>query len=132
MLTPDQYETHMREYLHALANGDGAGVSSRFADDVIFHIGGNHDLSGTYTGRDQVAATLGKFKERSGGTVRLIPGEPMFNGDICAVTLQFSARRPGKLMSQQGIDVFRLGPNGVEEVWLLSTDQEAEDAFWAE
>ena len=132
MLTPDQYETHMREYLHALSTGDGAGVASRFADDVIFHVGGTHDLSGAFTGRENVAAALGRFKERSGGTVKLVPGEPMFNGEYCAVTLQFTAHRPGKMMSQQGIDVFRLGPGGVQEVWLFSTDQVFEDEFWAE
>jgi ketosteroid isomerase-like protein len=132
MLEEAQYEQHMREYLLALASGDGAGVASRLADNVVWHVGGSHPLSGTYASRDVVAQTLLKFKERSGGTVRLVPGEPMFNGDLAAVQLQFSAHRPGKFMSMQGIDVFRLGPGGIEEVWLFSTDQQAEDDFWGD
>ncbi len=132
MLTPDRYHQHMVEYLEALAGGDGAGVASRLADDVKWHVGGSHPLSGTYETRDVVAEMLGRFKERSGGTVRLIPGPPMMNGDLCAITLKFSATRPGKFMSLNGIDVFRLGPGGIEEVWLFTEDQEAEDAFWGD
>lgn len=132
MLTPDQYEQHMIDYLDALASGDGAGVASRLADGVIWHVGGNHPLSGRYETREKVAEMLGRFKERSGGTVRLLPGPPMTNGDMAAVTLQFSAHRPGRFMSMQGIDVFRLGPGGIEEVWLFSHDQQAEDDFWGD
>jgi hypothetical protein len=74
---------------------------------------------------------LAAFKERSGDTVRLVPGAPLFNGDLAVVSLEFSASRPGKSMSMEGLDVFRLGPSGIEEVWLFSSDQDAEDQFWA-
>lgn len=132
MLHPDQYQQHMTDYLHALTSGDAEGVASRLSDDIVWHFAGHHPLSGTFSGRENVAAALARFRERSGGTVKLVPGPAMMNGEYAAITLNFSARRPGKSMSMPGIDVFRLGPTGIEEVWLFSLDQDAEDAFWGD
>jgi uncharacterized protein len=129
-LTPAEYADYLRAYLAALAAGDGAGVASRLSESVVWHVAGTHPLSGRHVGRENVVRMLAAFKERSGGTVRLQPGPAMFNGALAVVPLHFSARRPGKVMSMSGVDVFRLGPSGIEEVWLFSVDQEGEDLFW--
>lgn len=129
-LPPERYEAHLHAYLVALAAKDGAGVAAGLSESVVWHVGGSHPLSGRYQGRDRVLEMLAAFKERSGGTVELSPGIPMFNEDIAVVPLRFSATRLGRSMSMDGVDVFRLGPSGIEEVWLFSSDQDVEDQFW--
>ena len=34
------------------------------------------------------------------------------------------------ILQQHGVDVFRIEGDRIAEVWLISEDQAAEDAFW--
>ena len=129
-MTPGEYEAHLRAYLLALAAGDGDGVARRLSEAVVWHVGGSHSLSGRHEGRERVVQMLATFKERSGGTVRVLLGSVMLNAELAVVPVQFSADRAGRSLSGSGLDVFRLGPSGIEEVWLFSFDQGAEDTFW--
>ena len=54
----------------------------------------------------------------------------MGNGEMAAASIQFSARRDGKSMSMDGVDVLRIKDGAIVEAWLFSRDQAAEDEFW--
>ena len=119
-------------YFDALGRGDLDAVGSAFADDVVWHQPGTGSLSGTYRGKQELFALLGRFVEFSGGSFRIDRVDAiMANDDHVAATLHFSARRGERAISMDGVDVFRIAPDGhIAEVWLFSQDQTAEDEFW--
>ncbi len=121
-----------RAYFDALGAGDMKRLASIFADDIIWHQPGSGALSGTYRGLDEVFQLFKQFMEKSDGSFRIDEvGEIMENGDLVSVVLHFSARRADASISMQGVDVMRIDNGKLAEVWLFSSDQEAEDRFWS-
>lgn len=121
----------VREYFAAVANGDLAKLPTLFSETLVWHQPGESDLSGTHTGQQAVFGLIGTFMERSRGTFRFDSiGTILGNGDYVAVTVQFSANAPGKSIAMAGIDVLRIENGSIQEVWLFSEDQAAEDSFW--
>lgn len=121
----------VREYFEAVAAGDLAKLPTLLSDTLVWHQPGASDLSGKHEGRDAVFGLIGKFMERSQGTFRFDSiGNILANGDLVAVTLHFSASTQDRSMSMPGIDVLRIEDGKIQEVWVFSDDQLAEDAFW--
>lgn len=120
-----------RRYADAMAAKDFVTVVSLFADDIVWHQPGDHRLSGTYRGRDAANEAIGALMAASEGTLDVaITGEPMINDALAVFPVHFSAERDGAQMSMDGVDVLRVEGDKVAEVWLFSTAQQAEDAFW--
>jgi len=122
-----------KAYFDALGAGDMKRLSTIFADDIVWHQPGTGALSGTYRGLDEVFSLFKKFMERSDGSFLIDEvGDIMENCDLVSVVLHFSARRAGAGISMQGVDVMRIDNGKLAEVWLFSSDQEAEDRFWSD
>ncbi|RSM70260.1 ketosteroid isomerase [Actinoplanes sp. ATCC 53533] len=119
-------------YVNALNAGDFATVAGMFADEIVWHQPGSSQLSGTYRGAPAVGELLGATMTLSEGTLRLAAtGAPMVNGDVCAFPIHFSGKRSnGAEMSMDGVDVLRIEGEKIAEVWLFSSAQADEDAFW--
>ena len=122
----------VRDYFEAVATGDLAKLPELLSDTLVWHQPGASDLSGTYEGRDAVFGLIGSFMERSQGTFKFDSiGNVLGNGNLVAGTLHFSGSAGDRSMSMEGIDVLRIENGKIQEVWLFSADQDAEDAFWA-
>src|SRR5690349_13136916 len=119
-------------YVDALNAGDFATVAGMFADDIVWHQPGSSQISGTYRGAPAVGGLLGNTMTLSEGTLRLAAtGAPMVNGNLCAFPIHFSGKRSnGADMSMDGVDVLRVEGEKIAEVWLFSSVQADEDAFW--
>lgn len=119
-------------YVDALNAGDFATVAGMFADDIVWHQPGSSQISGTYRGAPAVGGLLGNTMTLSEGTLRLAAtGAPMVNGNLCAFPIHFSGKRSnGADMSMDGVDVLRIEGEKIAEVWLFSSVQADEDAFW--
>ncbi len=121
----------MRSYLDSLGKGDMDAVGKLLADDVIWHQPGGSHLSGVHKGKAAMFTHLGKFMELSGNTFRVSDvGAVMANADMVTATLHFTAERPGRTLSMDGVDTMRIVDGKIQEVWVFSGDQPAEDAFW--
>lgn len=121
----------VRDYFEAVGRGDLEAVGRAFANDIIWHQPGSGSLSGVHQGKEAVFALLGKFMERSQGSFRIDKyGTLMAQEDLVSTTLHFSAARAGASMSMGGVDVLKVKNGQIQEVWLFSEDQPAEDAFW--
>jgi uncharacterized protein len=108
----------LQSYVDSLSKGDMETVGTLLADDVVWHQPGAGHLSGLHSGKKQLFAHLGKFMELSGNTFRVTEiRSVMANDDMVAATLHF-------------VDVMRIVGGKIKEVWLFSSDQVAEDAFW--
>ncbi len=122
----------VRDYFEAVATGDLAKLPELLSETLVWHQPGASDLSGTYNGRDAVFGLIGSFMERSRGTFKFDSiGNILGNGDHVAVTLHFSGTTGDRSMSMAGIDVLHIENGKIQEVWLFSDDQDAEDAFWS-
>jgi uncharacterized protein len=121
----------LQTYVDSLSKGNMETVGALLADDVIWHQPGSSHLSGLHSGKQKLFAHLGKFMELSGNTFRVTKVESiMANADLVAATLHFEAERMGRKLSMDGVDVMRILDGTIKEVWLFSSDQAAEDAFW--
>ena len=123
--------TTARIYADALTAKDFATVAGMFAENVVWHQPGTHRFAGTYRGAAEVNGHLGALMGASQGSFELsVTSEPMINGDLAAMQVEFSAQREGAAMSMGGVDVVRVEGDRIAEVWLYSADQQAEDEFW--
>ena len=118
-------------YFAALAKGDMEIVSTLFADDIVWRQPGQGSLSGVHEGKAAVFALLGTFMKRSRGSFRIDEVGPlMANGDMVSARLHFAAEADDRSMAMWGVDVLRVVDGQIQDVWLFSEDQPAEDAFW--
>ncbi|MFF9809297.1 nuclear transport factor 2 family protein [Streptomyces coeruleorubidus] len=118
-------------YVDAVSAKDFAAVAGMFADDIVWNQPGTHRFSGSHRGVAAVGEFLGAQMAVTEGTFDLaLTGAPMVNGDLVAIPVHFSAKRDGREMSMDGVDVLRVAGDKIAEVWLFSADQEAEDAFF--
>ena len=63
----------VRDALEAFSRGDFETLGSFLAEDVVWHVGGNHELSGDYRGRNAALAYCAEAFALAGGTLH---GEP--------------------------------------------------------
>jgi uncharacterized protein len=120
-----------RTYAEAVTAGDFATVAGLFADDIVWHQPGHNRLSGTHRGAAAVNEVLGATMALSEGTFALaVTGAPMVNGAMSAMPVHFSAKRNGRELAIDGVDMLRVEGGKIAEVWLFSGVQQAEDDFW--
>lgn len=118
-------------YGAALAGGDMAGLAAVLDENAVWHQPGRNQLSGDHTGREAIIAHLGRFMELSAGTLRVETDSVAEAGALVATTVHFTARREGYPdLDLGGVDVFRVVGEQIAEIWLISEDQDTEDAFW--
>ncbi|MFJ4173179.1 nuclear transport factor 2 family protein [Microbacterium sp. NPDC089696] len=118
-------------YGAAMAAGDMEALAATFDEDAVWHQPGANVVSGDHRGPAAIVAHLGRFMQLSGGTFVLEPDTVTASGDLVVMTVRFRAQRSGRTdLAQHGVDVFRVVGERIAEVWLLSEDQAAEDAFW--
>jgi uncharacterized protein len=131
-MTDAQNINILQTYVDSLSKGDMETVGKLLADDVIWHQPGGSHLSGLHTGKQKLFEHLGKFMQLSDNTFRVSKvGSVMANDDMVSATLHFMAERQDRRLSMDGVDVMRIADGTIKEVWLFSSDQAAEDAFWS-
>lgn len=122
----------VEKYFSSLAKGDLNTLGSLFSDDVVWNQPGQGVLSGIHRGKQAVFALFGKFMEISEGSFRIENvSSIMANGDMVSATLNFSAsKKNGAKIAMNGVDLMRVENGKINEVYLFSQDQVAEDEFW--
>ena len=119
------------QYNQGLIDGNFPAVFETMADDIIWHQPGNHSTSGTIIGKDKLGAHLATFGQKTNGTCKVLTNWVSDNNDLIAANVTFIGTRPdGIELNMNGIDLFRMENGKIQEVWLFSSDQALEDAFW--
>lgn len=122
-------EKLLREADEAMARGDNEAYIAFHTDDVIVHIAGNNQLSGTYKGKAEFLKVFQKFMGLSPEFT--FEGHDYLASDEHGVVIQRShyARGDTHLDSNDTfISHFRDGK--VAEFWFVPEDQAAVDAFF--
>lgn len=122
----------MQNYFNDLATGDFNHLGELFSENILWHQPGNGILSKNYVGKKAVFDLFGKFMEISKGTFRIDHVSFVTsNGSLATASLHFSASRKDQILSMDGVDLMRIEKGKIQEVWLFSEDQAAEDRFWS-
>lgn len=118
-------------YNQALAASDFPAVFATIADNIVWHQPGQHSTAGRHVGKEALGAHLASFAEKTNGTFKVLTNWVSDNADLVAANVTFvGTRTDGEELNMNGIDLFRMEDGKIKKVWLFSSDQALEDAFW--
>jgi ketosteroid isomerase-like protein len=121
----------MRAAIEAFSDGDLGPISGVLADDIVWHVGGDHPLSGEYQGRQSVIGYLQKARELTEGTLHLEVEEVLANERHGAAFVRATGERGGQRVDVTLAEMFTFDERGHwREYWALADDQTALDRFW--
>lgn len=119
----------VRKGYDAFKSGDMDTLRELFADDIVWHSGGDNPLSGEYKGQDEVFELFGRFLELTGGTVDMQIHDVVANDEHAVALLHVTAEREGKRLDQNEVHVLHVRDGKVTEFWGFEEDQAAANAF---
>ncbi len=120
----------IREAYAAFDKGDHAAINDSFAEDVVFHIPGRHQLTGDYRGRDAVLGFFGKVMEVTEGTFHVDVHAVLADDEHGVALVITTASRGGRSMKVNEAHVTHLRDGKIVEFWNASTDQHASDELF--
>jgi uncharacterized protein len=124
--------TRAREAMETFGRGDLHGYRDFFTEDVLWHVGGEHPLSGDYRGREALFGYFARVGELTGATLRIDPLDVLADDTHCAIFTRVTAQREGKEMDVVLAQAFKVNAEGRwTEYWALADDQEALERFWS-
>lgn len=122
--------TDLLHRLYAAYNAqDIATVDGLVSDDLTMHVGGNHPLSGTYRGREQVWSYLAKV-------AAALSARGDGGWEIHAITADEDGHAVALLRGYTGdysrpvVHIWHIADGLLKEFWDTTMDQIQEDAFW--
>jgi len=123
-------EELVRRGYQAFGTGDMATLDELFADDIIWHVPGRNQLSGTYRGKQEVFGNFVKLAELTGGTFKLDIHTILADDEHAVVLVTATGEHDGKSLSDNSVQIFHIKDGKVTEQWLHPGDAYASDEFW--
>jgi ketosteroid isomerase-like protein len=121
----------VREALSAYDRGDFDTLRSFLADDIVWHVGGNHPLSGDYRGRDAVVDYCARALGLTDGTLKGEPLEILVDDRHAGVFNHVTGERNGRRLDAVLAQAITFDDQGRwTEYWALADEQDEVDAFW--
>ena len=114
----------------AFGEGDMDTLRAIFTADVVQSQPGNNQVSGEYSGVDNVLGLYGQLFELSGGTFSADLKSVKSQGDKVVAVHHAKAEREGKILDADETIEFTFAGDQISRLDLRYEDQAAEDAFW--
>lgn len=122
-----------RQALDTFMRGDLERYREFFDDDVAWHVGGYHPLSGDYRGRDALFEYFDRIANLSEKTLNIEPLAILGSDHHVAMFTQVTASRGARRLDVVLAQALSVGGDGrFTEYWALADDQEAVDNFWSD
>jgi len=130
-VAPAENAALVRGIFDAFARNDGFALRAVFAEDAVWVVPGAGAMAGTYRGRAEIFAFLGRLPKETAGTYgsRLI--DVLASRDRAAALYRAFGERNGRRLELDQVLLFRLEHGLVQEVLALPSDPVAFDAFWS-
>jgi ketosteroid isomerase-like protein len=122
-------EDVVRRAYQAFNEADGATLTEAFAEDAVWHVGGNNVLSGTYASRDATFGMFAQLAELTDGTYQVEPQEVNSDGDSVTVRHRATAKRGDQALDAMSTIRFRMAGGRIAEATETLDDQAAFDEF---
>lgn len=106
-------------------------LAAVLADDVVWHLPGDHPLSGDHRGIEAVLQAMRRFEALSRGTISLEVHDVLANEQHAVALLRAKGEREGRSYEMLELDVLHLKDGKVTELWSFSANQQATDSFWS-
>jgi uncharacterized protein len=117
--------------LSAVSTGHLEEIERQLTDDVVWHVGGNHPLSGDYRGRPAVMEYLRRVQALTRGSLRLQPDDILASDHHVGIFLTAKAVAGPVVLDTTMVEAIRLEDHGRwAEFWALADDQQQVDEFW--
>lgn len=121
-----------REYIEIFHRGDFDALRDFYDENVVWHVGGRHQLAGDYRGREALFSYFTTVREMTGGSLVLEPESILASDRYTAMFTRVTGQRDGKSLDVVLAQLFRVGNDGRwTEYWGLANDQDAVDEFWS-
>lgn len=113
--------------------GDLDAYMNFFSEDVLWHVAGNHPLSGDYRGTPALLDYFVRARELTGGSLQVQPEEYLADDEHLGIFARVYGQRGEKNLDVVLAQAFRVDPQGRwSEYWAFADDQNAVNAFWAD
>lgn len=124
--------TRIEAFLDAYSHGDADAMGELLADDITWHVAGDHRLSGVYRGRDAVLGYFAKVGEETQDSIKLDRIEVLANDRHGAAFLRVTGDRQGHRLDTVMAEAFTFDDAGrIAEYFATPNDQAAIDRFWS-
>jgi ketosteroid isomerase-like protein len=121
----------IRRALAAYNAGDLDEMRLFIAEDILWHVGGDHPLSGDYRGRDAVFEYHAKARAQTADTLKLDPLDVLANDDHGGIFMRVTGERDGKTIDVVLAEALTFDEQGRwAEYWALADEQQTVDEFW--
>lgn len=121
-----------RQYVELFHRGDFEAMRHFYAEDVVWHVGGRHGLSGDHRGIDAVFEYFARVRQLTGGTLRLAPETILASDRHTVMFTRVTAQRGLKHLAVDMVEVLRVEPDGRwAEYWATASDAASVSAFWS-
>ena len=124
-------EALVRRIFEAFAQKRGFGLRDVFARDATWVVPGDGTMAGTFTGREEIFAFLGRLPKETDGTYSSSLIDVLASGDRAAALYRASGERNGARLDLDQVLLFRIKEGLVRHVLALPTDPAAFEQFWA-
>ncbi len=125
-------ELHRRQG-EMYAGGSIDPVVELLARDIIWHVPGRSPIAGDHRGIAQVVDYFERRRSLANATMRMRPGEVIWEGNAVAQFVEGSVVLDEGRVSWETIGVYRIdiGHRWIREVWLVPLDSELFDRIWS-
>jgi ketosteroid isomerase-like protein len=121
----------IRSAYESVARGDMEAFASALADDIVWHES-MPGFEGTYHGREEALALLGRVFEETGMEVHGISIDHILADDThAAVLMESDVTVGGRRQSSRYVDVYHVRDGRAFEHWHLPLDPNAEADLYA-
>ncbi len=112
--------------------GDVAGAAELCDEDIVLHVGGDHELAGDHRGLGGVLQWIARSTEILGGGSEHFEVLDVLGGqDHGAAYLRVMGDRPGRVsLDNHTVHLHRIVGGRIVEVWFHNRDQSVVDTFW--
>jgi ketosteroid isomerase-like protein len=124
-------EALVRHVFDAFARKQGFALRNVFAHDATWVVPGSGSMAGTFTGREEIFAFLGRLPKETDGTYASSLIDVLASDDRAAALYRASGARKGRRLELDQVLLFRIEDGLVQEVLALPSDAVTFDAFWA-
>lgn len=121
----------VRRFYQAFVARDTARIYQLSGEDMEFHVAGRSSYAGVHRGRDQILKLFRETGELTEHSVHIELHALLGGGDHVVGLHHISAKRPGRVLDQNGCLVCHVDGAVITDAWLSFEDLRAADEFWS-
>ncbi len=116
-----------RAGIEAFVKGDIATFTAMIADDVVWHAPGSNPYAGTFTGKADTMARMGRFAQE-GVVLSFEIHDVVGNDEHVVAMVDATITKGSNSANGRQVQVFHVGDGKMTEFWAFNEDQAAVDA----